>query len=94
MRRYASPVSLKTSTLPPRLSARTMFLSGLILLGVWLAAQLLIALIGFVISYAPVFGHGPSLVPFLGVVAELTLVLGSVLVGASLVTRALEPQQV
>ncbi|MGI9823546.1 hypothetical protein [Agromyces sp. Marseille-Q5079] len=86
-------MSLKTSTLPPRLSARTMFWSGLILLGVWLAVQLLIALIGFVVSAMPVLAYGPSGVPFLGAVAELSLVLGAVLVGASLVTRALEPQQ-
>jgi hypothetical protein len=86
-------VSLKTSTLPPRLSARTMFLSGIVLLGVWLAVQLLIGLIGFVVSTMPWFAHGPSGVPFLGTVAELALVLGAVLVGASLVVRALEPQQ-
>jgi hypothetical protein len=86
-------VSLKTSTLPPRLSARTMFWSGLILLGAWLALQLLIGLIGFVVSAMPVFGHGPSGVPFLGLVAEFSLVCGAVLVGASLVTRALEPAQ-
>ncbi len=70
-----------------------MFLSGLVLLGVWLAVQVLIGFIGFVVSSMPWFAQGPSGVPFLGLVGEFSLVVGAVLVGASLVTRALEPAQ-
>ncbi|MRG59268.1 hypothetical protein GE115_05200 [Agromyces sp. CFH 90414] len=77
---------------PPLLSARAMFWSGLVLIGVWLLIQVIMSAVSFAIANLPwaMHGGGPAGLPFAGTIAELALVLGAVLVGAGLVTRHLE----